>query len=237
MALEFARKLQEIVAIARRDSRASLSFGLGVIADVLLESLDTVDSDFPSIDIGGRSVARGIEIARSAAELLDACSVIEAHLFSAPAERCFLEFPLPQNRSHDSLVTFLDEAAGRIASDTTFVYAVWSLQPERCLLVARSQECNARSFGPSARGQLLPALQQGSLLAVMLPSPMTAATALDVEAALLAVLSRQTLPPAVRSTYKPVPAARGAAYLAEISRLLQDVASRFRSSVPSEVSG
>jgi hypothetical protein len=234
MALEFARRLQDIIAIARRDSRTSLSFGLGLVADIIVESLDTIDSSFPTINTDSRSAAESIELACAAAETLDACHLIEAALFSAHAECCFLEFALPRGRTHDSLAQFLDETV-RSVRGSSFVYVVWNHQPERCLHLARSHEGHPRTLGLIARGKLLTALQQGSMLAVLLPSPATAAMARDVEAALLAVLVRQRLLPAVGGVSRQVPEAPGTAYLAEISRLFRDFASRLRSPAPSEL--
>jgi hypothetical protein len=233
MTLNFARRLQDVVAIARRNSQISLRFGLSIVADIILESLDTVDSDLPTINADCQSLAQGIEIARSAIEVLDACLLIEAHLFSVQPNRCFIELMLPQDRSDDSLMRFFDGAVRRAANDSVFVYAVWALPSERCLYLARSHEDTMQTLDPSARTRLLTALQQGSLLAVMHPSPMTAAMVLDIEAAIIAVFESQNLFAAVSSKSKPVCAARGAAYLARLSRLFHDLGFKFQSRVPS----
>jgi hypothetical protein len=231
MMLDFARRLQDVVAIARRNSQTSLSFGLGIVADAILESLDTADSDFPTINADAQSVARGIEIVRDATEVLDACLLIESHLFSVQSGRCFLEFALPQDRSDDSLMRFFDGYVRKAVNDSAFVYTVCALQREQYLYLARCHEGSTQTLDPSTRASLLAALRQGSQLAVMRPSPMTAATVIDIEAAIFAVFESENLFAAVSSRSKPVRAARGAAYLAELSRLFHDLGLKFQSPV------
>jgi hypothetical protein len=111
-----------------------------------------------------------------------------------------------------------------------FVYAIWSRDSERYLYVGKSLD-SERGLRLDGRGKLFSALQQGSLITVMNPSPTSATTASDVEAAIVSVLDRQRLLSERAARSAQAPRALGAAQLAEIGRLLLELASRFQAPV------
>lgn len=227
MAVEFARQLKDIRDAAQCSSRSELRFAFSMVADVLV---DTFDSDGHPLRIDRRGAFEALEIARSAAEVIDACQVIETCLFAGRAEDCFEEFELPRNRSHEAIAGFLQYDIRSSVVENPFVYAVWSRDPERYLYVGKTED-GEHGIRLDGRGKLFSALQQGSLITLMNPSPATATTASDVEAAIVSVLDRQKLlsDRAVKSD--KVPRALGAAQLAEIGRLLLELASRFQAPV------
>jgi hypothetical protein len=233
MAVEIARQLKEIREAALCGSRAELRFAFSMVADVLV---DTFDSDGHALRIDRRGAFEALEIARSAAEVLDACQVIE-RLFSGDAEHCVEQFELPRNRSHDAISRFLEYDV-RSAMENGFVYVVWSRDPACCLHVGRT-EAHERTLRLDGRGKLLSALQQGSLLGLIHPSPIGAGSTSEFEAAIVSVLDRQKLLSDRSAVSEKVARALGAAQLAEIGRLLLELASRFQGPVQrmSDVTG
>jgi hypothetical protein len=221
MAVQFARQLRDIVDAASRDSRVQLRFALHMIGDILVE---TFESDLQSIAIDRRGAADAMAIARGAAEIVDACQMIESALFAAPSERCFEEIALPIGRGHDTLADFVDRYLSSLW--TPAVYMIWQRDPERYLHVGSVQ-----TQPPAERGALLGALHEGSIITVMTPSPASAVAAGDLEAALLAVLdSRKRLPVLnVRpeGVDDRVRGALGTAFLTAIGQLLCELAARF----------
>jgi hypothetical protein len=235
MAVEFERQLKDIRDAAQCSSRGELRFAFSMVADVLV---DTFDSDGHALRIDRRSAFEALEIARGAAEVIDACQVIETCLFAGHAEDRFEEFELPRNRSHEAIARFLQYDIRSSVVESPFVYAVWSRDPERYLYIGKTED-GEHGIRLDGRGKLFSALQQGSLITLMNPSPASATTAGDVEAAIVSVLDRQKLlaDRAVKSDQ--VPRALGAAQLAEIGRLLLELASRFQGPVPrmSDIAG
>jgi hypothetical protein len=227
MAVEFARQLRDIRDAAQCSSHAELRFAFSMVADVLV---DTFDSGGHPLRIDRRGAFEALEIARSAAEVIDACQVIEACLFAGRAEDCFEEFELPRNSSHEAIARFLQYDIRSSVVQSPFVYAVWSRDPERYLYVGRTDD-GEHWIQLDGRGRLFSALQQGSLITLMNPSPASATTASDVEAAIVSVLDRQKLLSDRAVMSEKAPRALGAAQLAEIGRLLLELASRFQAPV------
>lgn len=227
MAVELARQLKDIRDTALCSSRAELQFAFSMVADVLV---DTFDSEDHALRIDRRGAFEALEIARGAAEVIDACQVIESSLFAGDAERCIEQFELPRIRSYDAISRFLEYDVRSAVMENVFVYLVWNCDPERCLHIGRTQD-HERTLRLDGRGKLFSALQQGSLLAVIHPSPTSAATASEVEAAIVSVLDRQKLLSDRAPASGKVARALGAAQLAEIGRLLLELASRFQTPV------
>jgi hypothetical protein len=227
MAVEFARQLKDICGAALCSSRAQLRFAFSMVADVLV---DTFDSDAPPLRIDRRGAFEALEIARSAAEVIDACQVIESCLFAGHAENCFEEFELPRSRSYEAISRFVEYDIRSTVLENVFVYTVWSRDPERYLYVGKTHE-GERRLRLDGRGKLFSALQQGSLITLMNPSPTSATTASDVEAAIVSVLDRQKLLSDRAGKSEQAPRVLGAAQLAEIGRLLLELASRFQAPV------
>ena len=219
MAVEFARKLKDIIDVAARDSRAELRFALHMIADIILE---TFDSDLQSLDIDCRTTLDVMQIAHDAAHTIDACSVVETAVLAGSAERCVKELALPVDRSHDALARFLEQLC-RAMESRPFVHVVWR-DPAEILHVGSRRGDDARWPSPT----LLGALHHGSHIALLIPPPNAAATVSDVEAALVSVLGRRTALGDRERAPARVPRAVGAAHLAEIGRLLGELASKFR---------
>jgi hypothetical protein len=184
MAVEFARKLKDIIDVAARDSRAELRFALHMIADIILE---TFDSDLQSLDIDCRTTLDVMQIA------------------------------------HDAAHTHFLEQLCRAMESRPFVHVVWR-DPAEILHVGSRRGDDARWPSPT----LLGALHHGSHIALLIPPPNAAATVSDVEAALVSVLGRRTALGDRERAPARVPRAVGAAHLAEIGRLLGELASKFR---------
>lgn len=71
------------------------------------------------------------------------------------------------------------------------------------------------------------ALQEGTLLTVLFPTPVSATVALDVEAALLTILDDQVGPPQFNGKPERVPGALGSENLAHVGQLLATLAAQF----------
>ncbi|HSR96083.1 MAG TPA: hypothetical protein VLM79_03380, partial [Kofleriaceae bacterium] len=65
--------------------------------------VDTFDSEGHALRVDRRGAFEALELARSAAEVIDACRVIESCLFSGAAEHCFAQLELPRTRSYDAI--------------------------------------------------------------------------------------------------------------------------------------
>jgi len=227
MAVELARQLKDIRDAALCSSRTELRFAFSMVADVLL---DTFDADGHALRIDRRGACEALEIARSAAEVIDACQVIQGSLFSRDAQHCVEQFELPRNRSYDAISRFLEYDVRSAVMENAFVYVVWAHEPERCLHVGRTQD-HEHGLRLDGRGKLLPALQQGSLLGLLHPSSSSMATVSEVEAAIVSVLDRRKLLSDRAALPQKVARALGAAQLAEVGRLLRELASRFQAPV------
>ena len=227
MAVELARQLKELRDAALCSSRSELRFAFSMVADVMV---DTFDSESHALRIDRRGAFEALEIARSAAEVIDACHVIESCLFSGAAEHCVEQFELPRARSFDAISRFLEYDVRSAVMGNAFIYTVWSRDPQRCLHIGRTQEHEPR-LRLDGRGKLFAALQQGALLGLIHPSPNSAATVSEVEAAIVSVLDRQKLLSDRTAVPEKVARALGAAQLAEIGRLLLELASRFEAPV------
>jgi hypothetical protein len=233
MAVEFTRRLKGVVDGAVHGSRAELRFGLGMLADIILESLETFESGLPSVRVDHASASQAAAIARGAVRVLDACHLLESSLLSTPAAssasistpyRC-KELELPRRRDHDTLLAFLRQRVLRTVEWHPVVYVVWTQDPERYLHVGRSPHDNVgvQSLELDARGELFAALQQGSVITLLVPSS-PSATLVDLERALVRVLHCQSALPEVDARPEQVPGATSAAYLAELGRLLGELA-------------
>lgn len=237
MAVEFPRKLKNIVDSAIHDSRAELRFALGMVADVIVEAFD---SDLQATAVDRRSVSEAMEIARAAARIVDAGHLIESCLFGGRGERCFRELELPHNRNPDVLSSFLERGVRRAVENYPFVYVVWQCNPERYLHIGNGQyEPGAARCLDLATPGLLAALQQGSLMTLLVPAPMTTTAAVDIEAAIRSVLDCQKAPFDLAADPARVPGAPGAAHLAELGRLLGELAAKLGGARPvvSELAG
>jgi hypothetical protein len=235
MAVELARQLKELRDSAQRSSRGELRFAFSMVADVLVE---TFDAEGHALRIDRRGAFEALEIARGAAEVIDACHVIESSLFSRDDQHCIEQFELPHNRSYDAISKFLEYDVRSAVRENAFVYLVWSRDPERCLYIGTTQD-HERTLRLDGRGKLFSALQQGSLLGLLHPSPQSAASVSEVEAAIVSVLDRQKLLSDRGAVSDKVARALGTAQLAEIGRLLLELASRFQAPVQrmSDVAG
>jgi hypothetical protein len=226
MAVEFARQLKDTVDTVSRDGRRDLRFALDMIADIMLEAFD---SDPRSVALD-HTASDAVAIARAAAQVVDACCIIESSLFGARSAGCFTELALPLTRSKGVLGEFFEQCLRSAGERAPLVYLVWQRDPQRYLYVGRTPD---RAGEPpiqrlDARGALLGALQQGSVITVMTPSPAAAIAASDVETALLAVLDRGNALPALNASPDRVRGEFGTAYLAALGRLLCELASKFQ---------
>jgi predicted GIY-YIG superfamily endonuclease len=227
MVAEFGRRLKDIRDAALCSSRAELRFAFSMVADVLV---DTFDSDTRALTIDRRGAFEALEIARSAAEVIDACQVIESCLFAGHAESCFEEFELPQNRSYEEISRFLEYELRSTVLENVSVYVVWSRDPERYLYIGTTED-GERRLRLDGRRKLFTAVQQGSRISLMNPTPTSATTASDVEAAIISVLECQRLLSESAVKSDKAPRALGTAQRAEIGRLLVELASRFQAPV------
>jgi hypothetical protein len=233
MAAEFSRRLKELVDGAMHDSREELRFALGMFADILLCPFD---SNPQPVSSARRSASEVMEIVRAAAEVVNACHLLESRLFSAPAAYRIEDFEIPRPRSHDErsrhdeLSRFLDQNIREAIGESPFVYVVWSSNPEHYLHVGKSLDGSggARALELNVHGELFSALQQGSWMTLLTPRPANQAGAIDVEAAILWVLDSRRALPELCVKSEDVPGAPGAAYLAEIGCLLGELASKFQ---------
>ena len=190
-----------------------------MIADIILE---TFDSDLQSLDIDCRTTLDVMRIAHRAAHTIDACSLVESAVLSGATDRCIKEAELPADRGYDALARFLDQL-WHAMERRPFVHVVWRGDPEEVLHVGSRRADDER--WPSAA--LFGALQQGSRIALLIPPPTAVATVGDVEAALASVFRWRTELADHELAPERVPGAAGAAHLAEIGRLLGELASKF----------
>jgi hypothetical protein len=204
-----------------------------MLADIILESLETFESDTTSVRIDHGSASEAAAIARAAVGTLDACRLLEANLLATHAAgsvksstpyRC-LELELPARRDHDTLLALLRRNVARAAEWQPVVYVVWTRDPERYLHVGRSPHDNVgnQSVELDVCGALLAALQEGSVITLLSPSS-SSAPVVDMESALLRVLRRQGALPGVEPRPGQASSASSATYLAEIGRLLGQLA-------------
>jgi hypothetical protein len=228
MSLEFACRLRRIVDDAIRANQVELRFALGMVAEVILETLDSFDLEAARIE--RRSAPQAIALARAAAQVLDACRLLQDRLLSVHPERCFVELALPRDRSPAVLAELID-LARRGAPDGPCAYVVWQPVPERFLYV-----CKARRLDPPAepRGPLFTALQQGALLTLAFPPAGSGPVSADVTNALLTVLDNRSRFPALNVRSEQSAAALGASYLAPVGRMLGELASSFELPLPPE---
>jgi hypothetical protein len=218
MAVEFARKLKDILDVAVRDSRAELRFALHMIADIILE---TFDSELQSPKIDRRTTLDVMQLAHGAAYTIDACWLVESAVLSGADHRSVKEIELPRDRSADALARFLDHLGGAM-ENRPFVHVVWRRDTEEILHVGSRRGGDGGWSGAA----LIDALQRGSRLALLIPAPGAAVTVVEIEAALLAVLGTQQARDDLDRAPDTVPGAAGAA-LEEIGRLLCELASKF----------
>jgi hypothetical protein len=219
MAVEFARKLKDILDIAVRDSRAELRFALHMIADIILE---TFDSELQSPKIDRRTTLDVMQLAHGAAHTIDACWRVESAVLAGAADRSIREIELPRDRSADSLARFLDHLWSAMEG-RPFVHAVWRRDTEEILHVGSR---HGGDGGWSDVG-LIEALQRGARIALLIPPQGAAVTVVELEAALLAVLGTQHARDDAEGAADNMPGTAGAA-LEEIGRLLCELASKFR---------
>jgi hypothetical protein len=226
MAVKFARQLKDTVDAVSRDGRRDLRFALYMIADILLEAFD---SDPQSVAFDRRTVSDAVAIARAAAHVVDACGIIESSLFDARAAGGFAELALPVARNSDALGEFFERCVRSAGERAPVVYMIWEAAPQRYLYVGRTERAGEPpAQRPDARGALFSALQQGSVITVMTPSPAAAIAASDVETALLGVLDRCNALPALNGRPDRVVGALGTAYLTAIGGLLCELAAKLQ---------
>jgi hypothetical protein len=192
MEVKFARSLEGIVTTAMRDSRVELRFGLGMIADIILENLEATDAPVVSEPGARPRASEALAIASSAVEVMDACQFIACNVLSVAARYCCKEFELPRNPDHDVVIDLFRRHIASTDAPVSFVFVVWVPEPERYLYVGSGEQrrVETRRIELDTSEALLPALTQGSLITLMLPSS-TGASAVDLEAALLSVLHSQ----------------------------------------------
>jgi hypothetical protein len=219
MAVEFARKLKDILDVAVRDSRAELRFALHMIADIILE---TFDSELQSPKIDRRTTLDVMRLAHGAAHTIDACWLVESLVLAGADHRSVKEIELPRDRSPDALARFLDQLWGAM-ENRPFVHAVWRRDTEEILHVG------SRSAGDDgwSGAALIEALRRGSRIALLIPPPGAAVTVVELEAALVAVLGMHQAREDPAAALDNVAGTAGAA-LEEIGRLLCELASKFR---------
>jgi hypothetical protein len=229
MAVEFARQLKDTVDAVSRDGRRDLRFALYMIADIMMEAFDSAPQ---SVALDRRTASDAVAIARAAAQVVDACCIIESSLLGARGAGCFTELALPIARDGDALGRFFEQCVRTAGARAPVVYMIWQRDPLRYLYVGRTPERTGEPPAPrpEARGVLFSALQQGSVITVMMPSPAGAFAASDIEAALLAVLDRSNALPGLNARPERVLGAPGTAYLGSIGRLLRELASKFQAS-------
>jgi hypothetical protein len=230
MAVEFARKLKDILDVAVRDSRAELRFALHMIADIILE---TFDSELQSPKIDRRTTLDVMQLAHGAAHTIDACWLVESAVLSGAADRSVREIELPRDRSAESLARFLDHLWGAM-ENRPFVHVVWRRDTEEILHVGSRRGGDGGWSGsalidptPRDSPRLIDALQRGSRIALLIPPPGAAVTVVEIEAALVAVLGTQQAREDPERAPDSAPGAAGAA-LEEIGQLLCELASKFR---------
>jgi hypothetical protein len=224
MAVQFARQLKNTVDTVSRDGRRDLRFALDMIADIMLEDFDP---DLQSIALDRRTAADAVAIARRAAQVVDACCIIESSLFRARGAGGFTELALPVARDGDALGEFFERCVRSAGERAPVVYMIWQRDPQRYLYVGRAERAGERQAQrPDVRGALFSALHQGSVITVMTPSPVAAIAASDLETALLAVLDRGNALPVLNARPDGVVGALGTAYLAEIGRLLCELSAK-----------
>lgn len=231
MAVQFARQLKDTVDAVSHDGRRDLRFALDMIADIMLEAFDP---DLQSVVIDRGTTSDAVAIARAAARVVDACQVIESSLFGARAAGCFTELALPPDRSSRALGDFFERHVRSAGGRGPVFYMIWQCEPVRYLYLGRTSvhTGEVQPRGLDARAVLYKALQQGSLMTLMLPSPSSATAASDLEAALLAVLDRHKALPGFNARPDNAVGTLGAAYLAAIGELLCELASKLQ--VPAE---
>jgi len=227
MTAEFAKKLRDLVDVAMQVGQQALREALRDLADVISKAFD---SELVEVSLDGRLADEAISDARTAAEVVDACHVIKSRLFFTRNGGCFREFKLPRNRDYHSLSDFLDLDVRAVVEGSPFVYIVWRRSPESYFYVGKSdnKDGKASRLKLEGRGKLLDALQQGSIMTLMLPRPQTPTVASDVEAAVLAVLYDRERLPSLNVKQEKVPRTEGSAHLSQIGRLLDDLAAEFK---------
>jgi len=227
MSADFAEILKSYSKEAMKDGSARLRRALREVGDVVVRAFD---SEIDRIDVNSENILDTIEVARSAAEVVDACHIIQARLYTVGNNDCFREFGLPRRRAYDVLSDFIDTDVRDSIDVRPFVYVIWNRRPEVCFYVGRSENKDGRAtrLKLEGRGKLLEALHLGSLMTLMLPSPRTSTVALDVEAAVLAVLHNRKRPPILNSKIEKVPGTLGSAHLSRIGRLLGELAVHFK---------
>jgi hypothetical protein len=204
-----------------------------MIADVILEIFDALESDLQIVRQERHSLSQVLPIAREAASVLDACQLISSSLFSIPAEHCFHDLELPPDRSYNARSSFFYQSVRVVVEDRPFVYIVWNHQPRRFLYVGTCQfeEATARTSALEPRGKLLHALQQGSLATLICPRPMSASLANALQAALLSVFDSQRAYPDFndrpRKAVRPLPS-----HLEEIGQLVDELGTRLEVPTP-----
>ena len=227
MIADFASKLKDMLETARRESREELRFALCMVADVIVE---TLDSEPRVLEIDRRSASEAVAAARAAATVVDACHLVEHWLFSDSIERRFKELRLPKSRDRDALRKFLEQDIRGVAEGRPFIYAISTRDPEHHLYVGegKSLESGARNPALKDGGQVFDAWQHGHALTLMLPSLSGAVTICDVAAAVLTVLQSRKALPRINGGAKGGQSAVGAMYLSEIGALFGELADQLQ---------
>jgi hypothetical protein len=228
MEVQFARALQDICKGALDDSRENLRFALGVIADVMLEIFNALESDLHLARQERSSVSHVVRIARRAVAVLDACQLLASSLFTIPVEHCFHELELRDGRNYESLSGVLHKRIRAAVNERPFVYVVWNRRAKRFIYVGAGQ-CDAKqglACAFASRRKLLDALQVGSVLTLICPRQMSASLASSVETALLSVLESQRIFPELNDRPRMPVRAEPRWCLDEIGQLVGEIGRR-----------
>ena len=223
MAVQFVRMLTDIRRAAMRDSRAELRFALSMFADLILDILNSPESELQIATQQADSAPDVVQIARSATTVLNACQLIASSLLSVPPEQCFRELEIPRSRSYDSLSRFIGENTRVEFEGQSHVYVVWNREPERFLYVGTGpcEKATAASDRTIVlRRELLRSLRQGSVMTLIYPRYMSATLATGVAAALLDVLHSQRAFPEFNRSSQEAPHPQRSSLLEDIGQLV-----------------
>jgi hypothetical protein len=179
-------KLVRMAESSKRRGFVELRNALGDLADEIARVLN---SDVGDIDHDRVEMNAIVADAIAAAQLLDACVVIDEDV---GARASLQDFDLPRSKALSNLQAFLDEEARRFAGDRSFVYVAWASRPELFHYVGMSGNLGggAGRLKLERHGKLLSALQHSRVFTMILPRQEPRASA--VEAAVLTVLGITT---------------------------------------------
>lgn len=214
-------KLARMAESSRRRGAAGLKDALRDLAD---EITGILDSDVGDIDHDRVEMKTIVADAIKAAQLLDACDVIEEDV---GARASLQDFDLPRSKGITNLQDFLDEEARRFAGERSFVYVAWASRPELFHYVGMSANLGggAGRLKLERHGKLLEALQHSRVFTMILPRQEPRASA--VESAVLTVLNDNDRFPEHNSKFHRIPSGTGSEHLCALGRILSVLGSQF----------